>query len=188
MTVDHFRSPFSINVIHGEEIAGYLDEISKLRSRAWADSGMYSLSSSPEFWIDHLEAKSIHWVVRDFCTTSNSIIASARISLVDYISELCYPMIFQSARLPHLSPIGFYSRLVVDPRYQKQGISKLLDAKRLSFIDKLNIPLVVATAGVTRAKILSGYGFLSFGGIKSDLDPNWHFGSNRFLLARYRSV
>lgn len=133
-----------------------LKEIYHLRVRAWQQHGLITIDKYPNGYYDNLDENGFHWIV----IKDNQIIASARLNILSKAEELPCPETFK--RVIHFdnTPFFFYSRLVIDPAWQGNRISYLLDEARIRFIkEHPDIKKVIATAGIRRAKKLEQYGF-----------------------------
>lgn len=140
-----------------------LQEIYDLRVDAWQNSkgsDLVNRTLFPAGWKDSLDDISIHWIVQD---NDNEIIAAARLTLAFNFNEVEY----LGDALPNdfkvNFPFGYYSRLVIHPKYRGRGYSTLLDRVRLQFIADKKIKHSLASAEKKRAIHLKKYGFEIFG-------------------------
>jgi len=134
-----------------------LIEIYKLRVKAWQSYGIITPQTYPNGYTDVLDTDGLHWVIQ----SENKVIGSARLNILFEPNSLPYPKTFKRViDFDTDSPFIFYSRLVIDPEYQGNNYSALLDEARINFIKKqTGIKKIIATAGEKRAKKLKCYGF-----------------------------
>jgi hypothetical protein len=98
-----------------------LDEIARLRCIAWEDSpfpNSINFTKYPNGFTDSLDMDSIHFYA---VNQENEIIAAARLTMLEDLSQLPYPKIFTSyPSWPMERPFLFYARLVIHPAYRKK--------------------------------------------------------------------
>lgn len=111
----------------------------------------------PEGWKDDLDERAIHWVVE----YDNNIIASARLAVLNDLSETGEDI--YDFHLPEGRPFAYYSRLVVHPNFQGYGLSKILDAVRVKYIEDEPIAFGLAFSFDDRSKSLLKLGFKELG-------------------------
>ena len=143
---------------------GRLPEIYSLRTYAWENSpGRANVNSVkyPNGYRDVSDERSIHFI----CTDQDEIIAAARLSLCDEITELPYHQVFDPYldQIPLGVPFLFYSRLVIHPEYRKRGLRQKFDEIRLRTQQEMNIPFGLVTVNPIRTRQLEEYGFQNLG-------------------------
>lgn len=113
-----------------------LPEIYDLRLNVWEHSGENEFVNRklyPNGWYDELDDTAYHWVVFN---EENRIVASARLNLFYSLEDFPYYKSVRKYLLPRVIPFAFYSRLVVDPAYRQNGLSRQLYAGRLRFCEE----------------------------------------------------
>lgn len=130
-----------------------LQEIYDLRLNVWEHSGKSKFVNRkfyPNGWYDHLDEFAFHWIVLN---TQNKIIASARLNIFNSLEEFPYHLSVKNFSLPDVMPFAFFSRLVVDPQYRQNGLSKKLYTDRARFCEErgirwsqvfINNPLIIS--------------------------------------------
>lgn len=104
-----------------------LDQIGRLRVRAWTDA----LPARPttNCWLDGFELASRHWCVFH----EGELVAAARMSIHQRIGDLpdakIYARVLRGSRP---GPIVSFNRLVVAPNFRGQGFSDDLDRVRMA--------------------------------------------------------
>lgn len=110
-----------------------LPEVYDLRLNVWEHSGKNDFVNRklyPNGWFDELDQSAYHWIV---VNEKNRIIASARLHLFYSLEDFPYYQSVKKFLLPTVMPFAFYSRLVVDPGYRQNGLSRLLYKVRSEF-------------------------------------------------------
>ncbi|MEO8823763.1 MAG: GNAT family N-acetyltransferase [Ginsengibacter sp.] len=113
-----------------------LPEIYDLRLNVWEHSGKNEFVNRklyPNGWYDELDDTAYHWVVFN---EENRIVASARLHLFYSLQDFPYYKSVRKYLLPRVIPFAFYSRLVVDPAYRQNGLSRQLYADRSRFCEQ----------------------------------------------------
>lgn len=116
-----------------------LQEIYDLRVEVWESSEKREFVNRllfPNGWFDELDESAKHWVI---INEENKIIASARLNIFYSFSNFPYQQFLQHLKLPNKTPFGFFSRLVIHPKYQGLGLSIRLDTCRMLFCETNNI-------------------------------------------------
>ena len=113
-----------------------LPEIYNLRLNVWEHSGQSEFVNRklyPNGWHDYLDKTAFHWVVFN---KQNRIIASARLNLFYSLEDFPYCLSVKKFLLPAAIPFAFFSRLVVDPQYRQNGLSRQLFTGRSLFCEE----------------------------------------------------
>lgn len=116
-----------------------LPEIYDLRLNVWEHSGKSEFVNRklyPNGWYDDLDESAYHWVVLN---EENKIVASARLHLFYSLEDFPYYQPVKKFLLPKVMPFAFYSRLVVDPQYRQNGLSRQLYNGRLRFCEERGV-------------------------------------------------
>lgn len=116
-----------------------LPEIYDLRLNVWEHSGKSDFVNRklyPNGWHDSLDESAYHWVVFN---NENKIIASARVNLFYSLNDFPYYQAVKKFLLPKEMPFAFYSRLVVDPQYRQNGLSRQLYNGRVKFCEERGV-------------------------------------------------
>ena len=116
--------------------ASRLPEIYDLRLNVWEHSGKNDFVNRklyPNGWFDELDKSAYHWIVLN---GENRIIASARLHLFYSLKDFPYYQEIKKFLLPPVMPFAFYSRLVVDPNYRQNGLSRQLYKGRERFCEE----------------------------------------------------
>lgn len=142
-----------------------LPEIYLLRTSSWENSpGRADINSNrfPNGYSDSLDEVSIHFIAT---TETDEIIAAARLTLCNRISDLPYAHIFDQYLhcLPHNEPFVFYSRLVIHHRYRKMGLREQFDTIRMQTQQQLSVSFGLVTVNPKRQRQLKPYGFQLLG-------------------------
>lgn len=113
-----------------------MPEIYDLRLNVWEHSDKNEFVNRtlyPNGWYDELDETAYHWVVFN---GDNRIVASARLHLFYSLEDFPYYRSVKNFVLPLVAPFAFYSRLVVDPAYRQNGLSRQLYAGRTRFCEE----------------------------------------------------
>jgi GNAT superfamily N-acetyltransferase len=140
-----------------------LEEIYPLRARVWAGRGVLIQDFGDGLWNDLHDTHATHWVMR---RADGAIVASARICIHEPSEPL--PDAIECHGLGG-SKIAVLGRLVVDPEYQRSGISRLLDATRIAYARQQGCDAVLAStsAGAARVRSLQAIGFVEYYSVES---------------------
>ena len=117
-----------------------LQEIYDLRLAVWENCGSIEFVNRtlfPTGWFDELDESAIHWVTINH---QNKIVAAARLNVFHLLKESPYHTSISHLGFPAESAFAFYSRLVVDPQYRNNGLSKQLYEQRTHFCREKKIP------------------------------------------------
>lgn len=110
-----------------------LQEIYDLRLEVWERSGRSELVNRhlfPNGWHDELDSAALHWIATN---DQHKIIASARLNIFHSIEDFPYQTSVSHLSLSAVAPFAFFSRLVVHPQYQNQGLSRKLFESRTRY-------------------------------------------------------
>jgi GNAT superfamily N-acetyltransferase len=115
----------------------------------------------PEGWKDHLDERSVHWIVED----NNNIIAAVRMSILYDLEDMHVNV--SAFELPAERPFGYYARMVARPDFQGRGICKLFDEATLKYAREQNLSFVLGiSASPRRLQTLLRLGFEDLGVVK----------------------
>ncbi len=130
-----------------------LDEIGALRVAAWTPVFGAEAFGGATKWLDEWDTRALHFTVHE--TSSGSVCAAARLT-VHHDLAADPPPDFEdwSALLPGATglPLGYLSRLVVDPHRRRLGFAKALDAARCSVADNIGAKAVAVTVFAERER------------------------------------
>jgi hypothetical protein len=152
-----------------------LPEVYNLRVIAWEHSEKAAFINKehfPEGWKDKFDDNAFHWVIK----YHNKIIASARVAMLNQVSDLDEAL--NNYNLPQISPIGFYSRMVVHPDFRGNKIVAMMDSVRINFLKCNYIPYTIAYANDKRIARLEKLGFekaIDSLGAKYGTNPVTHY-------------
>ncbi|MDE3252714.1 MAG: hypothetical protein KGO92_07890 [Bacteroidota bacterium] len=162
-----------------------MDEIAMLRCVAWENSpfpNSINFTKYPNGFTDILDKDSLHFFS---VNQQDEIIAAARLTRLEDLTQLPYPKIFTSYPLwPVERPFLFYSRLVIHPAYRKKGLKEKLDSIRIRYQSDHSIPFSVATATAGRVEELRRYGFRKIATVSKEIDPLFPFEHGELLLLK----
>lgn len=108
-------------------------EIYDLRVSVWEKSGKSIIANRnifPNGWCDELDESAFHWAAMN---EQNKIIAAARLNIFENILDFPYHSSIKHLKIPSVVPFAFFSRLVVHPGYQQNGLSRKLFSCRTIF-------------------------------------------------------
>lgn len=159
------------------------DAIIDLRTRVWAT--LVSFSVTTDELIDQHDQHARHWVA----LSDNRVVGAARLTVHDSLHDVpeaeCLAGVYSS---PPTSPIGFMSRLVVDPNHRRHGIGRELDAVRIMAANAAGcrsiLALVFEVSGQSRVNHLSAQGFVVRGRGQLDMHPKWSTLSTPLVMER----
>ncbi|MEL6261358.1 MAG: GNAT family N-acetyltransferase [Cyanobacteria bacterium J06626_6] len=128
----------------------YLEAIAQLRASVWNQQLQTAVFSETK-WSDAHDQHAFHWIVLN---EQNNLIASARLCVHQSVSELPDSQEIEGL-LPELpTPIAMMSRLVVEPSYQRLGIARRLDIRRLERAGQIGAKsLVLQVPGYRRTSV-----------------------------------
>ena len=137
-----------------------LKEIYDLRVNVWENSGNTQVVNRhlfPNGWYDDMDDKAYHWIITN---EQDEIIASARLNIFDRLEEFPFYESIKNLDIPKEAPFGFYSRLVVHPKYRGLKLSLKLVVSRMLFCESMKVRWLQAhiTSDMMK-KILNRYDF-----------------------------
>lgn len=160
-----------------------LPEIFMLRVDAWENSPRSHVINSekyPNGFFDNLEVTGLHWVAEN---EQGQIIAAARGNVLHSFDELPYPGIVKGFDLPDDRPFFFYSRLVVNSDYRKNGLANKLDVLRINYQKENDINFGIVTATDKRIGALKKMGFISLGEVTANAYLNFIIESGMLIFS-----
>lgn len=162
---------------------GELNYIFKLRVFVWRNSvhgHKINNENFPNGWSDELDRVSYHLAIK---TELNEIIASARITIISDGKDLPYFNLF-AAKTALKMPLAFFSRLVVHPRFQNSGLSKLFDFEREKIARSNFCKMILCTTHGRRIEKLKSLGFVDLGRLKTERIKSWILTNQEYLLVK----
>lgn len=127
----HLPAHLKVETFHGTEQPSLLSQIETLRVAVWkaTDFVIKPELAQETHWGDEWDVICTHWAI----LKDDEVIGATRASIHPSVSESPYPEWFQN--LPALSnqPVVYSSRLIIDPRFQRQGLGDYLDKKCVEF-------------------------------------------------------
>ena len=148
-----------------------LKEIYDLRVNVWENSGNNQVVNRhlfPNGWYDDLDDKAYHWIITN---EEDEIIASARLNIFEHMEEFPYYESMKDLNIPKEAPFGFYSRLVVHPKYRGLKLSLKLVASRMLFCEAMKLRWLQAySSSDIMKKVLNRYDFDVIG----QVEVNYH--------------
>ncbi len=155
-----------------------LKSLYKLRVDAWSEYKHINHTSFPDGWHDSLDLTAHHWYIE----VNRNIIASARLNIVNYLTEIPYGKVFEQFQDDLMFPLIFYSKLVIHPSYQKLRLSTKLDECRDIFFKNYGYKFsLITTDKPWRANKLKTKGWKSLGFVDPTKDKNWLLGESEIL-------
>lgn len=137
-----------------------LEEIYNLRVNVWENSENKQVVNRhlfPNGWYDDLDDKAYHWIVTN---EQDEIIASARLNIFNQMEDFPFYDSIKDLNIPKEAPFGFYSRLVVHPKYRGLKLSLKLVASRMLFCESMKVRWLQAhISSDMMKKILNRYDF-----------------------------
>jgi GNAT superfamily N-acetyltransferase len=89
------------------------------------------------------------------------VVASGRLTIGAHIADLPDPELYAGLPWNCACSVASINRLVVDPDFAGNGLSRLIDEARVAFADEMGVSLLLATtfAGPSRLAALEKLGF-----------------------------
>ncbi|MDF9799230.1 hypothetical protein OKW21_004493 [Catalinimonas alkaloidigena] len=160
-----------------------LKEIFELRCLAWENNDevkTINFNKYPEGYSDSLDDESIHFVCID---PKKKIIGAARLTILQSFENIIYPKIFSAYNeWPLERPFLLYSRQVVHPSFQGNGIGNKLDWTRIAFQYDNDIKFGTGTANQNRLESLVKKGWKTILKISNEMDSTYDFSGKNYLL------
>lgn len=129
--------------------ADLLAEVYRLRVRAWTARNA-AFPAGIESWSDAFDATAQHFVV----VADRHPVAAARLTLHASPAEAPDGELYGAMdRADAPAPVAAFSRLVVCPRYAKQGLSRWLDIERIAYASRRRSRSLVTCTGSSGARI-----------------------------------
>ena len=156
----------SVTVREVPASAELLDQIGRLRVRAWATE----IAQMPDLdcWIDPIDHAARHFVIHQ----SERLIGAARLTIHEQLDDVPDAAVYRDlfpAGIP--GPIGTLSRLVVDPAARRQGCGTALDRARIEAARRAGCrSLLGSSSAERRINQLRQHGF----DIVGRMNPNPH--------------
>jgi GNAT superfamily N-acetyltransferase len=116
-----------------------LAKVGRLRALAWQTEA--SFSGNDDLWLDEYDPAALHWAL----LIGGEPVAAARLTVHGSVRDVPRADIQDHAfpEEPPL-PVGFLSRLVVEPGHRRQGLGTRLDEVRVAQAKALGCGSVVA--------------------------------------------
>ena len=140
-----------------------LPDVERLRMHVW-ENRLAPNSAMQEGWIDRLDYEAHHWTV----SCAGELLASARMTVHDDRAGVPDEELFTAHTLP--LPLASLNRLVVSKQARGNGLSSLLDARRLQTAESLGCRCVVGVATAARVPSMSQRGWEPLGPDRADTD------------------
>lgn len=140
-----------------------LQEIFNLRVEVWenTDRSLFvNRKLFPEGWSDELDKTGIHCIISD---DIGIIIAAARLNCFTSLHDYPYYKSIKHLKLPEQVPFGFYSRLIVSPKFQGNGLSSKLDKAIIKLSHECGLKWLVGLASDRTQLMIDKLGFINFG-------------------------
>ena len=140
-----------------------LQEIYDLRVDVWENSEKSEFVNRqlfPKGWFDDLDDTGFHLFIAD---DQNKIIAAARLNLFNTLNDFPYYKFISHLNIPAITPFAFYSRLVVDPSFQGNGLSAKLDFSILDLCKTNNAFWVIGLSSDRTELMVTKLGFKNYG-------------------------
>ncbi|MEO8398431.1 MAG: GNAT family N-acetyltransferase [Ignavibacteriaceae bacterium] len=119
--------------------------------------------------IDEHDNHAFHWAIK----MGSKVIAAARLCTHNSLSELPDSGFFVDVAEKVKVPIATLNRLVVNPDYQRQGLSRLLDNVRFDKALELKCKSIVVVGPGYRVNSLMKIGFKIIGNANLKQAPEW---------------
>jgi len=145
-------------IIEEVRFTSYDAEIISLREKVWNLSEKYVAEKYfKNRFSDGYDQSAFHWVVR----VEGRVVASSRLSYHEEINQIPDLQYIDKELLQNLIvPVGSINRLVIDPKFQGQGIGRMMDLVRFEKCRSLNCRTVIGITHGKRCHQLLGYGFI----------------------------
>lgn len=148
-----------------------LPEIELLRVAAWEASprrGVVNAQLFPNGWGDSYDATGCHFIATN---DSGDIVGAARLHILDHVTALPHFSSIAAFGFPAETPIAYFSRVVVDPRYRGRRLSRELDEARLHLARERSARWAIAFATEERTPgLCRTFGFV----VKGPVFLNYH--------------
>lgn len=157
MNIQPPNDEYELKTFFGREYSALFDEIAILRVKAWRATG---LEMSPDFPEDSLtealDDRSVQFAV---VTRNSELIAATRLTFCPSRQDLPYPEWFKGLTEEPPFPLVYISRLVVDPRFQSNGLGYYLDGVCIEYAKSRNAGSVLCDIPDYRLAGLERRGF-----------------------------
>ncbi|MBA3314624.1 MAG: GNAT family N-acetyltransferase [Planctomycetota bacterium] len=140
-----------------------LDRIGRLRSRAWRTETAFT--GNADVWLDEHDSVAAHFAF----VVEDDPVAAARLTVHQSVHDVPHAAIQDHAfRVEPPLPVGYLSRLAVDPEYRRQGLGTRLDEVRIERSIELGCgSLVARPVDDRRVRQLEALGFVIVGRCKA---------------------
>lgn len=172
---------YDIEIVHSPED---LDEIYKLRVTSWGKTLFFNPEDFPNGYYDDFDLDGIQFALR----YRNRIVAAGRFNIFNHDNRCPLSAIWNY--LPNNESIGFFSRLVVIPKLQGNGISKMIDEARYEYGLSNGLDYFVACVKMWRIRSLQKRSFRVLSRIDDTNLGKWLMGAyydptaHVFILSR----
>jgi predicted GNAT family N-acyltransferase len=133
-------------------------DIGRFRIQGWKnENGIDPAFFSKEYWLDDVDRKAFHWII----TQDEQIVATARLSLHYGLENVPYAQLLKPEHRPPFENkrVASINRLVVDPRFRREGLSRLLDQVRIERAKSQKADIIIAFPQFVRLRPLTKKGF-----------------------------
>eukprot|EP01111_Echinosteliopsis_oligospora_P006000 TRINITY_DN1987_c0_g1_i2.p1 TRINITY_DN1987_c0_g1~~TRINITY_DN1987_c0_g1_i2.p1 ORF type:complete len:185 (+),score=43.15 TRINITY_DN1987_c0_g1_i2:68-622(+) len=153
----------SVKVQHNDFIIEEVDPtdqdiiatIGRLRFKVWEEEGEIDPSLFPDkIWLDTHDPISRHWIVYKKDDDKKEIVACARLTVHDTLSDSVDGYIWMKHGLHLNGPVSNISKLVVDKPARRTGIASMLNKLRVDAAKKMGAACVTSTASDINTKLL----------------------------------
>lgn len=137
-----------------------LREVGRLRLEVWRGETDVNESLFPDdLWLEPLDFIARHWAVRDRL----GIVASARLTIHDVLSENPDGYLFERAKISVPVPAGHLCKLVVHKRARGRGLATELNRVRIEAAKEMGAKSIIVTASDSNSRLLERVGFVDTG-------------------------
>jgi predicted GNAT family N-acyltransferase len=154
-----------------------LEQIYKLRLLCWEEYWPEVRTKHSGGWFDDLDKTGQHFAIY----SGTEIVAAARVSILEQVKDVPVSRYFDTEMYEGCK-VGLISRNVVHPHYRGCGYSKMLDQKRLTYLDEQNTPYCFCWGA--RIRQLESYGFKKIVKLPMDASENVDRNDNYWIMVR----
>ena len=119
------NADFQLTTFLGRENSALFGRVAALRVKAWRATGLEMSPNFPEDYLtDELDERSVQFAV---INGRDDLLAATRLTMCPAQDDLPYPEWFKGLTEEPPFPLGYISRLVVEPSHQSNGLGYYLD-------------------------------------------------------------